>query len=349
MRKPNVQLPGRSGAVFEIVSHGRRGPSNRRHFSPAEISLITHTVRRSPEVMVKVTGGGVKSGAVAAHLSYISRRGELEVENDEGRRLTDRTELKALVEEWRLDLTSGQYRPKKAGVGSRPSKLVHNIVLSMPSRTPADKVLTAARKFAHERFALQHRYALVLHDDQANPHVHLVVKAESEAGKRLHIDKAMLHDWREQFAELMREQGIAANATRRAVRGKNVRKGPRGLFAAREHGKSTIDQRRMKGIIRDQHDLSAFSDPMRRKLLETRKALADGWERVARTLEDQGERGLAGEVRQFVEHLPVVATDRQKLAIRFLEWKRQQSAPERDKVQREVPPSRPDRDHELTR
>jgi hypothetical protein len=38
-------------------------------------------------------------------------------------------------------------------------------------------------------------------------------------GRRLHVDKAMLRDWREQFAQLMRNQGVAANATPRVVRG----------------------------------------------------------------------------------------------------------------------------------
>jgi type IV secretory pathway VirD2 relaxase len=91
----------------------------------------------------------------------------------------------------------------------------------MPSPTPADKVLAAARKFAREKFALQHRYAMVLHTDQQHPHVHVVVKAESEEGRRLHIDKAMLRAWRDDFARLMREQGVAANATPRVIRGRN--------------------------------------------------------------------------------------------------------------------------------
>lgn len=289
-------------------------------------------------------------GAVAAHLRYIGRRGELEVENDEGRRMKDRTELNALLEEWRLDLTSGQYRPKNGQRPTRSSKLVHNIVLSMPARTPPDKVLNAAKKFAQERFALQHRYALVLHADQANPHVHLVVKAESEMGKRLHIDKAMLADWREQFAQLMREQGIAANATKRAVRGKNPRKVLKGLLGARQYGESTLDRRRIEGVARDAHDPRSFADPARRRLLETRKALMDGWDRVAKTLEDQGERGLAAEVRTFVEQLPVVATDRQKLAIRFLQFKKdQERAKERHGMRRDAMERGRGREDELTR
>jgi hypothetical protein len=46
----------------------------------------------------------------------------------------------------------------------------------------------------------------VLHTDQQHPHVHLVVKAEGNHGRRLHIDKPMLRAWREDFARIMRER-----------------------------------------------------------------------------------------------------------------------------------------------
>jgi hypothetical protein len=35
----------------------------------------------------------------------------------------------------------------------------------------------------------------------------MVVKAEGADGRRLHIDKEMLREWREDFARMMREQG----------------------------------------------------------------------------------------------------------------------------------------------
>ena len=55
---------------------------------------------------------------------------------------------------------------------------------------------------------------MVLHDHQANPHVHLSVKAESKHGQRLNPRKADLHRWRETFAERLQEWGIDAEATR---------------------------------------------------------------------------------------------------------------------------------------
>jgi len=41
-------------------------------------------------------------------------------------------------------------------------------------------------------------------DAQLHPHVHVVVKALSEQGKRLSIKKPMLQNWRGKFAEQLR-------------------------------------------------------------------------------------------------------------------------------------------------
>jgi hypothetical protein len=216
-----VGFPADGPRLFEVVSYGRAAPQMPIRFSPAQVDQISRTVRRTPEVMVKVTGGGTRRGAVAAHFAYISRRGALEIETDEGERIGRPDEQKRLLDDWHLELIAGQYRRQvDGGPARRTTKLVHNIVLSMPAPTHPDMVLAAARKFARQKFA-QHRYAMVLHTDQKHPHVHLVVKAENELGRRLHIDKQLLRDWREDFARLMREQGIAANATPRAIRGEN--------------------------------------------------------------------------------------------------------------------------------
>jgi hypothetical protein len=290
----------------------------RDRFSPAQIDQISRTVRRTPEVMVKVTGGGMRTGAVAAHFAYISRRGALEIETDEGERIARPDEQKRLLDDWHLELSAGQYRRQiNGGPARRPTKLVHNIVLSMPAPTPPDKVLAAARQFAREKFA-QHRYAMVLHTDQKHPHVHLVVKAENELGRRLHIDKQRLRDWREDFAQLMREQGIAANAKPRAIRGESKKKPREALFKARRYRKSTAMRDRVIGIAKELSRSGTVADAARKRLLETRKSLVSTWMKAAQVLDAQGEVVLAGDVRYFAGHLPPVLTDRQRLAAQLI-------------------------------
>lgn len=172
--------------LLDVVSFGRRGPGGGRAFTLAERDYIGRTVARVPEVMIKVSGGGNSMGAVTAHFRYIDRRGELEIETDDAERLQGKGVERELVEDWNLALDEHESKSVYSGTpGRRPTKLVHNIVFSMPAGTPPDKLLAAVRHFAQEKFALQHRYAMVLHTDQGHPHVHLVLKAVSEQGIRL--------------------------------------------------------------------------------------------------------------------------------------------------------------------
>jgi hypothetical protein len=330
-----VRLPSGGRPLFDIASYGRAAPSGR--FSRAQIEQISRTVRHIPEVMVKVTGGGTRSGAVAAHFSYISRQGSLEIETDDGDHIRRREEQRWLLEDWHLELTAGQYRPRTGGGRPRRStKLVHNIVLSMPAPTPPENVLAAARQFARQKFT-QHRYAMVLHTHQQHPHVHLVVKAENEMGRRLRIDKQLLRDWREHFAQLMREQGIAANATPRAIRGENTRGRSERIFRAQRYGKSTAMRDRMTGIAKELQRTGTIEDPARARLLDTRRGLVSAWMKAADVLDAQGEVVLAGDVRHFAKHLPPVQTDRQRLAAQFLWLRDQQRGIEREGSARSDP------------
>jgi hypothetical protein len=275
-------------------------------------------VRRSPEVIVKVTGGGTNPGAVAAHFAYISRRGKLEIETDEGERIAGTDAQRTFLATWHLELSAGQYRgPRDQRTEARETKLVHKIVLSMPAPTPPEKVLAAARAFAREKFGVRHRYAMAMHTDQANPHVHLVVKAEDELGRRLHVNKPMLREWREDFARAMREQGIAANATPRVIRGRNKGKSRDGTFRAQRRGKSSTIRSKVTMIATELAKNGSFSDPARSKLIETRKAVVANWMKIADTLDRQGEVILAGDVRYFAKRLPPALTDTERLAAKF--------------------------------
>lgn len=342
-RRPTVRLPSDGKPLLEILSLGRMGPSG--HFTLAQIEQIRRTVRRVPEVMLKVTGGGTQVGAVAAHLSYISRKGNLTMETSEGHYVAGRDAQKALLNNWHLELSASLYlAPRDGHTTARKTKLVHNIVLSMPSPTPPDKVLAAARKFAREKFGLEHRYAMVLHTDQRHPHVHMVVKAENERGKRLHIDKAMLRNWREDFARMMREQGIAANATSRVLRGKNKGKAKDAIYRSHQRGASDAIRNRVNDVATELKAHDTIRDPARDRLIETRKAVVSAWTGTAEQLEAQGEIELGGEVRYFARHLPPVLTDKERLAMELLQHIRAQRAQSLD-----VRESTRQRDHERTR
>lgn len=174
--------------------------------------IAATAVRRAPQVMVKITGGGRGMVAIAAHLRYISKSGRLEMETELGEKLTGKDAVRELAEEWRV---SGSLIEEES---TRRDGL--NVMLSMPRGTDPMTVLRAAREFAKLEFA-DHKYAMVLHDHQANPHVHISVRRESKYGKRLNPRKADLQRWRETLAEKLREWGVEAEASRQPTRAVN--------------------------------------------------------------------------------------------------------------------------------
>jgi len=300
--------------LLDVASYGRRSPGDHVP-SKAEIAHISRTVRRVPEVMVKVSGGARSVKGVAQHLDYIGREGRGEVQTDGGERLQGKGFERAILEDWDLDLEAHRRHTERAiAAGRKPPKLVHNIVLSMPKSTPPEKVLRAVQIFAREKFALKHRYLMALHVDQGHPHVHVVVKAVSEQGARLYIRPHSLREWRRDFAQYLRDLGVEANATERAVRGETRTTKSDGIHRAMLRGQSTHMRARAEAAVREIASGGLKPDPGKRVLLETRRAVLNGWCGLASTLERDGSPKLAGVVRRFAESLPPPLTEKERIA-----------------------------------
>ncbi len=238
-------------------------------------------VRRAPQVMVKVTGGGRGMKAIAAHFRYISKNGRLEIEDQRGETMRGKDTLRDLADEWRF---GGSLIPDDAEPGHR--REAFNIMLSMPHGTDPLTVQRAAREFAQAELA-DHKYVMVLHDHQANPHVHISVRAESKSGKRLNPRKADLHRWRETFAEKLRGYGIEAEATRQATRGRSRNYDPLWRMKAREDGRLRTTRPAAKSGARTEATLA-----------EAQRA----WQVIATALAksgDAGDRQLSAAINSY--------------------------------------------------
>ena len=307
-RRP-ISFEGRP--LLDIASYARRGPRWRDRLSPAEIEHISRTVHRTPEVMVKVlTRGGQNLGAVRKHFEYLSRKGELGIETDDGQRLDGKGVERALIDDWDLDIEEDRRRSNLDARPSRsPPKLVHKVLFSMPPGTPPQKVLDAVKNFAREEFGLKHRYAMVLHTDEPHPHVHVVIKAASEEGGRLNIRKATLREWRREFARHLRDLGVPANATERAVRGENRSLKLDGIYRAAQRGDSWRVRSLVQEVSQEIFGKRLRNEPGKETLIETRKAIERGWREASESLAVQGQRELAAAVKQFVGRMPSPRTD----------------------------------------
>jgi hypothetical protein len=262
-------------------------------------SCIEATVRRAPQVMVKVTGGGRGMVGIAAHFRYITKNGRLPFEDDRGVVQDGKEALRDLERQWRL---GGSLIEDHAS-----RREAFNIMLSMPRGTDPLTVQRAAREFAKIELA-DHRYVMVLHDHQANPHVHLSVRAESNHGKRLNPRKADLHRWRETFAERLREWGIDAEATRQATRGESRRSEALWRIKAQEKG-------------RTQEAADMKSSPAART---NRAEAIRAWIEIAKALDKSelaDDKRLAQSIARYIYQMPFA---REYLRNKELERSRQQ-------------------------
>ncbi|MDN8001414.1 hypothetical protein QZN00_30240 [Burkholderia multivorans] len=157
----------------------------------------------------------------------------------------------------------------------------------------------AARTFAREEFGGQRDYVFAAHDDEAHPHVHLIVLAHGRDSRRLNPRKADLQQWRERFAQELRDRGVEANATPRRTRGVTQR-----------YERQAVRHMRAGGTeVRAADDVSRDPQAIFNAHLPTLSA----WRAVASVLaesSDASERWLAHRVAAFAQQMPVIVISR---------------------------------------
>lgn len=267
---------------------------------PTARAKLARIVRKAPEVVVKVTGrqrGGVH---VKAHLEYIGRKGEVDIETRDGEILTTKEDVAERAAEWSDSL---QWR-------SRPTVSSVSLIFSMPEGTDPDKVLGAVRALAHAELSDNHDYVLALHTDTPRPHVHLTVQAEGLDRTRFNPRPAQLNRFRERFARELRARGVAAEATPRRARGQGIAGSSMALVKLRarlraEGGRQiTQSDRRTNeqaiAVARGQEQLPPFIAAGTFRWQEIRRA----YEQTAAALDGTGQaedRQLAKDVRTFLD------------------------------------------------
>lgn len=257
---------------------------------------------KQPEVMVKITrrksntSNGLKG--IRNHLDYISRNGEVEVENQDGEKLNGKKALRNQTKDW-----------QKLGI---PEKGKHrealNIVLSMPAGTPPQAVKDAAREFAAEQFQ-GHQYAFALHtdserpDEPAHPHVHLCVLIRDEYGQRLNPRKNDLFEWRLRFAEKMREQGVPCAATRRQHRGVTIKENST-LKAMQKRGHvGQVHKRQAQELIEALQNSKRPVHLFMKEAVQTRADIVDTYKQISKELYKGGHKIEARLLSKFAKEV----------------------------------------------
>jgi len=253
---------------------------------------LARTLRRTPEVMVKFTNRASSAqgmGAVRRHLRYISRNGQVELEDQNGDRIAGSEAVYDLARTWQF---GGWGIPEMSH-----RREVFNVLLSMPPGTNRQAVRDAARDFAALEFGDGRPYVFAAHDDEAHPHVHLSVQVRGPDGRRLNPSRQDLRRWRARFAEQLRAHGVEANATPRRMRGVTQRYPKQGVAHMLARGEMPLYWRAVANAEQRQVEW------------QSHHGVFAAWREIARAMAAspaRRDREMAMGIADFVRTMPVL-------------------------------------------
>jgi len=270
-------------------------------------ATLARVVRRTPEVVVKVTGRKKGVGHLGAHLDYIGRHGDIPLETRDGEQITKKAEAERIAEEWSDTLYWRQ--------GTTVSAVA--MVFSMPAGTDPETVRQAVREAAERLIGDNHDYVMALHTDTDRPHVHLTVQAEGLDRKRFDPRREDLFRFREAFAEALRSRGVEAEATPRYSRGQGRAGTSMALTQLRARIRSGASRQPTEADLRQARDAMQialgkaqqppFVSKTRDRWTETKRKYEAAAQRLDRT-GDRDDRRLARDVRQFIQERADIET-----------------------------------------
>jgi Relaxase/Mobilisation nuclease domain len=333
--KVRKQKAARAGSKADKVRSSGGAPVSRRgghvQSAAAKSANIKAVIKKAPEVMVKITGSSMGTRGFKAHIDYISRNGKIELENESEDKLQGVATLRGLRDE---------HKASQVPFEGKKREFLH-VMFSMPEGTPERELRKAVAEFCKSEFS-NRRYVMAFHSDTKSPHVHVCVATrdmDRADELRLSPRKNDIFKWRQGFAEKLRDQGVDAAASGRAVRF-NSRKSEKGAIrqirqdnpaspvfkreradrrvAARLDGALARPATAFVGAPRPPRTPAVYAklgkeiaaavdaktplvNPLAGKITAARLAAFEQWQIVAASLEKSGDFELALQVREVAK------------------------------------------------
>ncbi|WP_282610883.1 relaxase/mobilization nuclease domain-containing protein [Pelagibius sp. Alg239-R121] len=202
-------------------------------------ALLTH------QAVLKIVRNGTTNGGarLAAQLQYISRDGNLDLENGTNLGAVPRTEegdmLRDVIADWEQDFERMDPRTKF---------YTYHLIVSYPQSVDQVAARIAGEDFAARLssgdYGDRYKYVLAHHSDTRNPHTHIVINRAGQGGKTLHLSRhgIDIQSLRDLHVETAREVGVRLAATSRFSRGVQRRPTALGRVKAAEKGRGLPDR-----------------------------------------------------------------------------------------------------------
>ena len=197
-----------------------RDRAGSKMFAPKSEALLRQRIERATgfragDVELTPTGTSHGKDGAAYRIERLVSRGK--VFTQDGSRVGNIAEAAALGRDWSHDLNS------KAGRDTM------HLILSAKAGTDHEAFKNTARDFLHDQYS-GHKFMFALHTDKeadGHIHAHAIIAMKAESGEKLTTRKADLKEWRYNFAEHARENGLKIVATNAMERASSQSYGPR--------------------------------------------------------------------------------------------------------------------------
>ena len=227
---PLIELEWRRGLFGKTREESaRRDGGGGRYNYRLRPEQRVKNAQRIPQAVVKIIPGGGCSGRgqLTAQLNYLSRDGDLELE--EGYRdfrnpIWDTDGIRDTATRWAMDWEDAMSRD---GRTARAKNKTFHMLISYPEGTDPETAKEAADKFADRlchsgEFGDEWRNVRAWHTDRTHPHMHLVIDRLGESGRMMQIHPAKPINPKRLRAlqvDTAAEYGLALNDTPRVSRG----------------------------------------------------------------------------------------------------------------------------------
>ena len=227
---PLIELEWRRGLFGKMRGEStRRDGGGGRYNYRLRPEQRVKNAQKIPQAVVKIIPGGGCSGRgqLTAQLNYLSRDGDLELE--EGYRefrnpIWDTDDIRDTATRWAMDWEDAMSRD---GRTARAKNKTFHMLILYPEGTDPETAKDAADKFADRlchsgEFGDEWRNIRAWHTDRAHPHMHLIIDRLGESGRMMQIHPAKPINPKRLRAlqvDTAAEYGLALNDTPRVSRG----------------------------------------------------------------------------------------------------------------------------------
>jgi hypothetical protein len=233
---------------------------------------------RQAIVKVRSFPHGIKG--VGKAMSYISRKGTLPLEKDNGELVKGLEEQRELVRDWAVDFDKRE-----------DSRDGAHIIFSMPPGSDPEALRKAVRTTGARAFP-DNEWVFAIHQDKNHPHAHMVLKMRGrEQELKLDPRKADLHRLREIFAQAAREQGVELAASSRAARGIGRKAMRQVVYQLRQKGiRSKINKQIVEEAMQEVQRNDWKEKPWERAMMERNKLERKAYVKEAAALRQAAEK-----------------------------------------------------------